>query len=117
MHPDLDLINVTTGEKQTPVTVNALKQAYPEWFAKTFGEQTPSIFFPILSPDLKRVFFKMALATGENPRSKSASARQALEFIAKVLERFPEVVKENGWRFACATNNGIELPARSGDKV
>ena len=77
-HPDLDLINVATGEKTTPVTVDALKQAYPDWFAKTFGEQKPSIFFPILSPDLKRVFFKMALATGDDPRSTSASARQGL---------------------------------------
>ena len=77
-HPDLDLINVATGETQTPVTVDALKQAYPDWFAKTFGEQKPSIFFPILSPDLKRVFFKMALATGDDPRSTKASARQGL---------------------------------------
>ena len=77
-HRDLDLINVATGEKTTPVTVDALKQAYPEWFAKSFGEQKPSIFFPILSPDLRRVFFKMALKTGEDPRSKSASAREGL---------------------------------------
>lgn len=77
-HRDLDLINVVTGEKTTPVTVDALKHAYPEWFAKAFGEQKPSIFFPILSPDLKRVFFKMALKTGDDPRSKSASAREGL---------------------------------------
>lgn len=77
-HRDLDLINVVTGEKQTAVTVAALKAAYPDWFAKTFADQRPSIFFPILSPDLQRVFFKMALATGEDPRSKSASARQGL---------------------------------------
>ena len=77
-HRDLELINVVTGEKQTPVTVEAVKQAYPDWFAKTFGDQQPSIFFPILSPDLHRVFFKMALATGEDPRSKRASARQGL---------------------------------------
>ncbi len=75
---DLDLINVANGEKTTPVTVDALRQAYPDWFAKTFGEQKPSIFFPILSPDLKRVFFKMALKTGDDPRSKSASAREGL---------------------------------------
>ncbi len=77
-HRDLDLINVATGERQTPVTVAALKQAFPDWFAKTFGELQPSIFFPILSPNLERVFFKMALATGDDPRSKSASARQGL---------------------------------------
>ena len=77
-HPDLDLINAVTGEKQTPVTVAALQQAYPDWFATTFGDKRPSIFFPILSPDLNRVFFKMAVATGDDPRSKEASARQGL---------------------------------------
>jgi Tol biopolymer transport system component len=87
-HRDLDLINVATGEKQTPVTVEALKQAYPAWFAKAFGEGKPSIFFPILSPDLKRVFFKMALKTGEDPRSKSASAREGLICYSIAEKRF-----------------------------
>ncbi len=87
-HPDLDLIHVATGEKTTPVTVDALKQAYPEWFGKTFGEQKPSIFFPILSPDLKRVFFKMALATGEDPRSTKASARQGLICYSLAEKKF-----------------------------
>ena len=87
-HPDLDLINVATGEKTTSVTVDALKQAYPDWFAKAFGEGRPSIFFPILSPDLKRVFFKMALKTGEDPRSKSASAREGLICYSIAEKRF-----------------------------
>ena len=87
-HPDLDLINVATGEKTTSVTVDALKQAYPDWFAKAFGEGRPSIFFPILSPDLKRVFFKMALKTGEDPRSKSASAREGLVCYSIAEKRF-----------------------------
>ena len=87
-HPDLDLINVATGEKTTPVTVDALKQAYPEWFAKTFGEQKPSIFFPILSPNLERIFFKMALATGEDPRSTNASARQGLICYSLAEKKF-----------------------------
>ena len=56
--------------------VDALKAAYPDWYAKSFGDGSPSIFFPVLSPDLKRVFFKMALSTGGDPRSKAASARQ-----------------------------------------
>ncbi|MEZ5430650.1 MAG: hypothetical protein R3F31_05605 [Verrucomicrobiales bacterium] len=45
-HPDLDLINVVTGARRTPVTVAALRQAYPDWFQKAFGDQRPSIFFP-----------------------------------------------------------------------
>lgn len=87
-HPDLDLINVVTGARRTPVTVAALRQAYPDWFQKTFGDQRPSIFFPILSPDLNRVFFKMALATGEDPRSAKASARQGLICYSLSEKRF-----------------------------
>ena len=87
-HRDLDLLNVATGETHTAVTVDALRAAYPDWFAKTFGEQKPSLFFPILSPDLQRVFFKMALATGEDPRSKSASARQGLICYSLAEKKF-----------------------------
>jgi hypothetical protein len=87
-HRDLDLINAATGEKTTPVTVDALKQAYPDWFEKTFGDKKPSIFFPILSPDLKRVFFKMALKTGDDPRSKAASAREGLICYSLAEKKF-----------------------------
>ena len=87
-HRDLELINVVTGERQTPVTVDGVKQAYPDWFAKAFGDKQPSIFFPILSPDLQRVFFKMALATGEDPRSKQASARQGIICYSLAEKKF-----------------------------
>ncbi len=87
-HRDLDLINAATGEKTTTVTVDALKQAYPDWFAKAFGEEKPSIFFPILSPDLKRVFFKMALKKGADPRSSKASAREGLICYSLAEKRF-----------------------------
>jgi len=87
-HRDLDLLNVATGEKQTVVTVAALKETYPEWYAKVVGESPSSIFFPVLSPDLKRVFFKMATATGSDPRSKSASSRQGLTCYSLEQKRF-----------------------------
>lgn len=77
-HRDLDLLNVATGEKKTVVTMDALKAKYPEWLSKVVGDKPASIFFPILSPDAKRVFFKMATSTGSDPRSKAASARQGL---------------------------------------
>jgi hypothetical protein len=77
-HRGLELVNVVSGEKHTVLEVDALKAAYPDWYAKSFGDGSPSIFFPVLSPDLKRVFFKMALSTGGDPRSKAASARQGL---------------------------------------
>jgi hypothetical protein len=87
-HRDLDLLNVVTGEKQTVVMVDALKTAYPEWYDRVVGENAASIFFPILSPDLKRVFFKMATALGDDPRSKTASARQGLVCYSLEEKRF-----------------------------
>jgi Tol biopolymer transport system component len=87
-HRDLDILNVATGEKETVATVAALKAAYPEWYGKVVGENPASIFFPILSPDLKRVFFKMASATGADPRSKSASSRQGLVCYSIDQKRF-----------------------------
>ncbi len=87
-HRDLDLLNVVTGEKQTVATVAALKAAYPDWYAKVVGDSPGSIFFPILSPDAKRVFFKMATATGTDPRSKSASSRQGLACYSIEEKRF-----------------------------
>lgn len=94
-HRDLDLLNVATGEIQTVVTVDALKGAYPEWFVKTFGNSHPSIFFPILSPDRKRVFFKMATAGNGDPRSKSASQRQGLICYDLVGRKF--LYMNNRW--------------------
>jgi WD40 repeat protein len=77
-HRDLELLNVETGKTTTPVTADAVKAAYPEFIAKTFGDKPISIFFPILSPDLKRVFFKMSTPGTGDVRSWSASERQGL---------------------------------------
>ena len=77
-HRSLDLLNLATGEVSTAVTPDALKAAYPEWWQKNFADAQPSIFFPILSPDLQRVFFKMAVPGNGDARSSAASARQGL---------------------------------------
>ena len=71
---DLELLNVATGEIQTVLTAAEVKAAYPELIAKSFGDKPFSIFFPELSPDRTRVFFKLASPTGGDPRSKAASA-------------------------------------------
>lgn len=87
-HPDLDLINVVTGELQTPVTAEAVRAAYPDWVKKSYGDKAISIFFPVLNQDLKRVFFKMATAGNGNPRSKEASERQGLVCYSLEQKRF-----------------------------
>jgi hypothetical protein len=59
-HRDLELLNVETGEIRTVLTASAVREKYPEWMAKEFGERPISLFFPVLSPDGARVFFKLA---------------------------------------------------------
>ena len=87
-HRDLDLVNVVTGEIHTVLTVDAVRAAYPEWFGKNFGGKNASIFFPILSPDLQRVFFKMAVAGNGDPRSTGASERQGLVCYSLAEKKF-----------------------------
>jgi len=77
-HPDLELLNVATGELKTVVTAKATRAQFEQQIATRFGNRPISIFFPILSPDLKRVIFKLATATGSDPRSASASDRECL---------------------------------------
>jgi len=87
-HRDLELLNVATGEIHTALTAEAVKAAYPAWWAKVIGDKAGSIFFPEMSPDLHRVFFKMAAAGNGNPRSTGASARQGLVCYDLEAKRF-----------------------------
>ena len=77
-HRDLELLDVASGAVRTVLTAEAVRAAYPEAVADTFGDRPVSIFFPVLSPDLSRVFFKLATATGEDFRSPKASRRAML---------------------------------------
>lgn len=74
-HRDLELLNVETGEIRTVLKADDVK---PGWLTKAFGDKPASIFFPVLSPDLQRVFFKMAMPAGGDPRSSAASKRLGL---------------------------------------
>jgi len=75
----LELLNVETGKiESTAATAEAVTKAYPDWVAKQFGDKPISVFFPILSPDMSRVFFKIATPAGGDYRSKTASSRFGL---------------------------------------
>jgi hypothetical protein len=62
-HRDLELLNVVTGEIRTVLTADTVRQTYGDWISSAFGDRPISIFFPVLSPDGGRVFFKLACAT------------------------------------------------------
>src|SRR5262249_26108539 len=71
---DLELLNVATGTlAKTAVTAQAVAKAYPEWLRLQFGDGPVSVYIPMLSPDLSRVFFKMASPAGGDFRSRQAS--------------------------------------------
>lgn len=78
-HRDLELLDVKTGEIRTAVTMKHVAQRYGDWLKGEFGDKTTSIFFPVLSPNGQRVFFKIAAGSGGTEfRSKQASHRQGL---------------------------------------
>lgn len=84
-HRDLYLWDASTGETRTAVTAAMVKETHRDWIAKEFSGKPVSIFFPVLSPDSKRVFFKLAAGNGgEDYRSRNASHRQGL--VAADLE-------------------------------
>jgi hypothetical protein len=79
-HRDLELLNVATGEIRTVVTIADVEKRYGTWLQKEFGGRTTSIFFPVISPDGQRAFFKMSAPGPEGAKnnfmSKNASHRQ-----------------------------------------
>jgi Tol biopolymer transport system component len=78
-HRDLELVDVETGAVRTAVSADSVRKTYGDWMAREFGDKSTSIFFPVLSPDGTRVFFKMAAGNGgDNFRTSAASHRQGL---------------------------------------
>jgi hypothetical protein len=76
---DLEVWNATTGKITTVVKIAEVEAKYGEWLKKEFEGKPCSIFFPVLSPDLKRVFFKISAGNGgDNYMAKSASHRQGI---------------------------------------
>lgn len=77
-HRNLELVNVRTGEVRTVLTADAVRLKNFEWIEDKFGDRPISIFFPILSPDQRRVMFKLATPAGGDFRSPRASDRFGL---------------------------------------
>lgn len=82
----LELCDLQTGERRTAVTIDEVEQKFGAWLQKEFAGKPTSIAFPTISPDHKRVFFKMAAGNGgDNFMAKNASHRQGI--ICFDLER------------------------------
>ncbi len=96
-HRDLELLNVASGEITTALTIADVEKKNGDWLAKEFGGKPISIFFPNISPDGKRVFFKMSAPGEDGPannfRSKKASHRQGL-FVYDLPTKQPVWMRE-----------------------
>jgi hypothetical protein len=81
-HRDLELLNAATGEIHTALTIADVEKHYGDWLKKEFGDRSTSIFFPNISPDGRRVFFKMSAPGPQgalnNYQSPAASHREGM---------------------------------------
>lgn len=75
---DLELLDVESGQRRLILKAGDVRKAYPDLVASVYGDRQFSIYFPVLSPDSDRVFFKLAAPDGGDFRSKKASTRELL---------------------------------------
>ncbi|MDX1948794.1 MAG: hypothetical protein SFU86_25625 [Pirellulaceae bacterium] len=79
VHRDLEFVHAETGELRKIATAAEVEKFQPAWIAEEFSGKPISIFFPVISPDGRKVFFKIAAgAGGDNYQSKAASHRQGI---------------------------------------
>ena len=74
---DLELIDVATGEITTAVTAAETLAEYGDAIEKRLGSRDLTIFFPVLSPDESKVFFKPCIpGRGTSYKGMSVSKRE-----------------------------------------
>ncbi len=77
-HRNLELLNVASGQIETVLTWQSVRDAFPDWTDRQFGDRPISVFFPVLSPDLERVIFKVATPGTGVFQTKGDSEREGL---------------------------------------
>jgi len=84
---DLELVHCETAERKTVVKVEQVMADCSAYIAKIFKDKPISVFFPVMSPDGTKVFFKLAAGSGgDDFRSKVASVREG-----KVVYALPDL--------------------------
>ncbi len=100
-HRDLEVWDARTGKVSTALKITEVERQHGEWLTKEFAGKPTSIFFPVLSPDLNRVFFKMAAGNGgDDYMSRLASARQGtvcFDLVTKKMKWFRQQWGHPGW--------------------
>jgi Tol biopolymer transport system component len=96
-HRGLELLNAATGKITEAVPITDVESHYGDYLKKQFNGRPTSIFFPNISPDGRRVFFKMSAPGPEgeknNYASKNASDRQGT-VVYDLTTRKPVFMRE-----------------------
>lgn len=94
-HRDLELLDLRSGRIEVALTVEEVAATQEAWVRARFGDRPLSIFFPTLSPDGRRVIFKLAAPKSGVFRDPHASDRHGL-FAWDLAQRRPLYFRE-GW--------------------
>lgn len=96
-HRNLELIDVFTGEIVTAVTAAQTVAEYGDWIEKKLGSRDLTLFFPIMSPDESKVFFKPCIPGGGNTfRGMNVSHRDGKVIYDLANRKFVRLVETWG---------------------
>lgn len=111
---DLELVDVGTGERRLVLRAGDVVDAFRDRVEALLGTTAVSIFFPCLSPDGRRVLFKLATPGDGEVRSPRASRREGrivFDLERREFLRFDETWGHPAWfgdsRRVLATPNRV----------
>lgn len=79
LYHDIELLDVVTGSARTVLDLRTVLGGFPAIVQELFPDRQPdSLFFPVLSPDGRRVIFKLSAVLDGRYRSEKASRREGL---------------------------------------
>ena len=107
-HRDLELVHVETGETKTVVSAAETAAEYGEWIEKKLGSRDLTIFFPVMSPDESKVFFKPCVpGGGDSFRGMSVSKRNGKVIFDLQEKKFIRLVEKWGHPSWSPDSSGI----------
>ncbi len=96
-HRNLEMIDVATGEVTTPVTAQQTVGEYGGWIDRKLGSRDLTIFFPVVSPDESKVFFKPCIpGGGDSYKGMSVSKRDGKAIYDLANRKFIRIVESWG---------------------
>lgn len=107
-HRNLELVHVVTGEVRTAIKAEDVVKEYGDWMQQKLKSTDMTIFFPVMSQDEKKVFFKVAIPGGGNDfRSMHASERDGKVVYDLEAGRFLKML--DSWGHPSWTPDGTAI--------